>query len=1605
MRSLWLLFVLMISALPSVNAADVGDAINAGVNWIVANQNPDGSWGRSFDALSTAFATVALENLGYNLSEERHLLITRANSTKELALAYFATGDAALRDALLQSQSDDGSWGGVATTSLVLIALAEQNYSGTEIDGAVAYLLAQQSSDGGFGSVKDTALAALALSRAGANASAVEKALSWLEARQQSEGSFGYTTDTALASLVLSLSPEHVNASISAVEYLKGVQNRDGGWGIEEGAESRVYPSAVAMLAISLYNQSAPEVAKGASYLLAASHPLGGWSGAPGEGSIVDTAIAIDTLRQLNYSGEALTRAVEWLSQQKAELTDELAWKVIALEGYENVSALAEQLAERQNGDGGWGIKPGYESSLLDTAFAVEAFLRSGYEEHAERSISFLERGCESGKQSIFVTSVGTLALRSYSLARNSLPSEALMESGKWLLSAQREYGGWGELYSTPLDTSAALSALLVSAYAPNATEKAAYLISTQHPDGGWGDVISTAFALRALSYYNISSKGRITNVSVFEVSEDGLILATSFKPSSLMKVVVNHTSAEGKLYGYMANLTFAFNGTSALLRVPSLPPGTYPVTVVLYDSDSGVIQDEESINISVLPTAEILEGTAVISPFYVEVGGEANVTLELRLRLRANIPANLSASYALYSPRGVLLFSYVLNTTIPPQPVLTLPLGTVERNFSDAGVYLIEVNVTLNASHKSFRSYFYVLPPVKLTAEKSVSPEELLPGNATVNLTISLRGEGLAPNVTRKVEAMLVIDRSGSMAFTDYPPTRLAAAVNASKLFAGELLKLNGSRVGVVSFTGHKCTDWFFGCWAWRWDITLDVPLTNNLTLIKNRLDSLRAGGPTAIGMGIYKAREHLAQAGDLTAEKYIIFLSDGKDSGRWCHWLSGCAWVGSPPEHFPLLEAERAKNESIVIYTIGIGDRSSGEFDEELQMQIANITGGKYFYAPTPENLNEIYREIAGEIREAVAGREIVVRDLLPAGVEPLQFSSPPGNITTSENGTIVEWHIPKVGIGEELNLSFQAILRNLTPGERVVNQQVNITYTNVNGDVISFLIPEVTVRVLPSKFELDVVTDKASYRYGENVSIVMAVRNAGETNESALLYVGIYDSQLSPVHLFAPANLSIATNESIAVNLSWNTSQAMAGSYVVVASAQNLSASAGFTILPELNLRTELYSAKRAYTTGETAELYATLRSLSHNYVFENLLASLSIIGENGTAYAENRTIAVLLPGASTTLGYLWSTSNASPGNYTAVLEVYHNASMLSMSNASFSLLAPPLGGAKIEGELNVTPRELRGYSEVNFSYLATNTGSMPLDNLTLVVSLVSPSRQSMVLNLSANASLAVNESINGTFTELIALPSEDYLVLFYAVLNSSIIPLDQSYLRVLATPRTLKNDSIAMLSEITSEEKRAQKEILSAIKHIARSLGIEEEHGHSGGEKHKDSEESLWLDDYNIDSKHGHKVFDEEKKAVKHLLRACFQEERHGKHGKGHKDEEDEKERLAFSCTFNETVEKVIFNLLLADELLANTSITEAELALANATDREKVQREIDKAYEELGRAYNAIAERRYAKAVDHFRLAWEHAQHAIKHAEEEREHEKKEHEEGKEHGKH
>ena len=161
-----------------------------------------------------------------------------------------------------------------------------------------------------------------------------------------------------------------------------------------------------------------------------------------------------------------------------------------------------------------------------------------------------------------------------------------------------------------------------------------------------------------------------------------------------------------------------------------------------------------------------------------------------------------------------------------------------------------------------------------------------------------------------------------------------------------------------------------------------------------------------------------------------------------------------------------------------------------------------------------------------------------------------------------------------------------------------------------------------------------------------------------------------------------------------------------------------------------------------------------------------------------------------------------------------------------------------------------------------------------------------------------------------------------------------------------------DALAELKTISGlYEKKVNKTITKAITHIEKSL-----------------DPDLWFDDDHLNAKHGHRVFDENKKAVKELMRLL-----------------DKKET---PTEIVEIIQKTILKLVEANKRLANTVYAEVQ----RDTGDEKVDHELEKASKKLLKAEEelshvdkkGVSDPRYDKAIDHYKKAWEHCQRAIEH---------------------
>ncbi len=123
----------------------------------------------------------------------------------------------------------------------------------------------------------------------------------------------------------------------------------------------------------------------------------------------------------------------------------------------------------------------------------------------------------------------------------------------------------------------------------------------------------------------------------------------------------------------------------------------------------------------------------------------------------------------------------------------------------------------------------------------------------------------------------------------------------------------------------------------------TVVCSLTSDKQKVKNEISSLNVSGSTNIWDSVDEALEMLRREG---GSKAVILLTDG---GRNVFTFKTREGV-----------ARKAVKLGVPMYTIGLG----GDADVNELEALASETGGKFYFAPTPEDLKNIYGEIAKEM-----------------------------------------------------------------------------------------------------------------------------------------------------------------------------------------------------------------------------------------------------------------------------------------------------------------------------------------------------------------------------------------------------------------------------------------------------------------------------------------------------------------------------------------------------------------------------------------------------------------------------------------------------------------
>ena len=313
------------------------------------------------------------------------------------------------------------------------------------------------------------------------------------------------------------------------------------------------------------------------------------------------------------------------------------------------------------------------------------------------------------------------------------------------------------------------------------------------------------------------------------------------------------------------------------------------------------------------------------------------------------------------------------------------------------------------------------------VTGSNKVISTDRIDCGGSLRVTLALTA---APDIiSNPTDIVLLLDRSGSMAGTP-----LAAMKEGAKTFIDIIAEAtegtsgqigSGSRIAIGSFADTAIAN---------------TQLITSVNALENAVDALTAGGNTNHAAAFEKAIELFEPASGNA--KVIVMFTDGNTT------------TGLPPA--PV--AANARSQGIIIYCIGL--IGSGGLDvNALNTWASDPDATHVAVTPDAADLEELFAELAANISNPGA-TNVVIDEVVNSDFEITSIQATTKGTATMTGTTSLKWTIPELGVTSSESAVLDFFIRHVgqTQGEKQVN--ASITYSDDEGNVVTFPDPRVEV-----------------------------------------------------------------------------------------------------------------------------------------------------------------------------------------------------------------------------------------------------------------------------------------------------------------------------------------------------------------------------------------------------------------------------------------------------------------------------------------------------------------------------------------------------------------
>lgn len=315
-----------------------------------------------------------------------------------------------------------------------------------------------------------------------------------------------------------------------------------------------------------------------------------------------------------------------------------------------------------------------------------------------------------------------------------------------------------------------------------------------------------------------------------------------------------------------------------------------------------------------------------------------------------------------------------------------------------------------------------------------------------------------------------IVIDKSGSMSGAKIQKAKEAALMAVDRLSGKDI-------VSIVAYDQN---------------IRVLVPATkvSDKDAIRSGINSLTAGGSTALFGGVSKGAAELRKFLDKKRVNRVVLISDG------------LANIGpSSPKQLGELGASLIK-EGMSVSTVGLGLG----YNEDLMMQLAQRSDGNHYFAENATDLARIFKGELGDVL-SVCAQEVTITIKCAASIRPVRVIGRDADITGQSVTTILN----QLYSGQEKYVLLEVEVPATPKDEARAIASVSVTYSNMATKTADTLTSTVSARFSKSK---ELVTKdenrKVMIAAVEQVAAdtnrkATALRDAGKIEQAKKLLVG--------------------------------------------------------------------------------------------------------------------------------------------------------------------------------------------------------------------------------------------------------------------------------------------------------------------------------------------------------------------------------------------------------------------------------------------------------------------------------------------------------------------